>query len=307
MLLIEQFLILLWLPEQVFGLEAHRARVYLEILVMASISPLETSPESILHICLARRLVRYKTNRTFCFPFPTNSTAIHNMPVRSLPRILHISRGSKPTLVACATPRYMHATARRAKNPYYFYDVMAKQPRTSFDPSQFSFNNGHLSTEDRVKLVFGQLGSRQDRRLEAQKHSLSIAGLKLGARPEEPNNCCMSGCIDCVWELYKEELQEWKAKRKEIKKKLMLERTDLEWPEAVLGPEPKERRAARPEDKAKMSDEFAQLEDDDADDDLNVSIREFLKTEKRLKEKRKKLQLQQQQQQQQQPQQQAAA
>lgn len=184
-----------------------------------------------------------------------------------------------------------HSTARRPKNPYVFYDVMAKQPRTSFDPSEFSFNNHHLSTADRVALVFGEIGSRTTSRQSAEAHAHKFApGVVLPKRPEEPTNCCMSGCIDCVWEMYKEELQDWKTKRMEIKKLLMLDRTDLKWPEALLGPEPESRKLGGQADKSKAEEVTKSLEkDDDADGDLDVSIRAFLKTEKKLKERKRQV------------------
>lgn len=28
-------------------------------------------------------------------------------------------------------------------------------------------------------------------------------------KPEEPDNCCMSGCVNCVWDLYREEMETW--------------------------------------------------------------------------------------------------
>ncbi|KAF5093547.1 hypothetical protein D0Z00_004005 [Geotrichum galactomycetum] len=93
----------------------------------------------------------------------------------------------------------------------------------------------------------------------------------------------MSGCIDCVWELYKEDLADWKQKRKEIRHKLLAERTDLEWPENVLGPEPAERKKGT--SKA-MADKFVE---ENGDDDLDPNIKAFLKTEMKLKERKRKL------------------
>lgn len=60
--------------------------------------------------------------------------------------------------------------------------------------------------------------SRRD--LSYRNKSKVIAGINVPARPIEPDNCCMSGCINCVWELFNEDLEEWKAKRTEIVSKL---------------------------------------------------------------------------------------
>lgn len=34
-----------------------------------------------------------------------------------------------------------------------------------------------------------------------------------GERPQEPDNCCMSGCVNCVWDAYREEVEAWAATR----------------------------------------------------------------------------------------------
>lgn len=34
--------------------------------------------------------------------------------------------------------------------------------------------------------------------------------LELPPKPTEPDNCCMSGCTHCVWDIYMDDLERWK-------------------------------------------------------------------------------------------------
>ena len=102
----------------------------------------------------------------------------------------------------------------------------------------------------------------------------------------------MSGCVNCVWDAYREEVEEWAAGRRRR--------------EADLRTRPLESRlSAASRVKAEMahegaigdSDEIGRLgayEDVDLDDEgglfdgVPVGIKEFMKQEKRLREKRER-------------------
>ena len=50
---------------------------------------------------------------------------------------------------------------------------------------------------------------------------LKGAPIELPEKPESPENCCMSGCAHCVWDMYQEDIEDYAMRRKDIKKKFL--------------------------------------------------------------------------------------
>jgi len=143
----------------------------------------------------------------------------------------------------------------------------------------------------KARMVFGSRWDPNkpgDRRRELDAASRQIAGVLVPPRPQEPDNCCMSGCVSCVWDQYRDEIEDWAAKSAEARGKLEAQR-------------------AKPSTATKSSADMpthvtSSMDDDgggsdtnwigsggalgkDLFDDIPVGIREFMKAEKRLKEK----------------------
>ena len=47
----------------------------------------------------------------------------------------------------------------------------------------------------------------------------TINGVPIPPRPAEPDNCCMSGCIHCVWDDYRDEVEGWAIRLREAQAK----------------------------------------------------------------------------------------
>ncbi|KAI0424485.1 oxidoreductase-like protein [Xylaria sp. FL1042] len=180
------------------------------------------------------------------------------------------------------------------------------------------------SAQEKARIIFGSRlagpAERADRLQAIRDRSVLVAGVLVPPRPEEPDNCCMSGCVNCVWDRYGEELEDWAAASARAEEALQAERArarkspsvdvtegaravkDISMP----SPSPSSDNAAvsmdddgggsesnwRPEDmmkKAKMKTDRPKIAKDLWDDDLYsnvpVGIREFMKHEKRLKAK----------------------
>lgn len=106
-------------------------------------------------------------------------------------------------------------------------------------------------------------------------------------KPTEPDNCCMSGCVNCVWDLYREELEEWAAKSAEARTKIEAQRAK-DGPSAMKAGMPAHVAHSMDDDGGGSETNWdSGLELSGASGDLfeniPVGIREFMKTEKMLK------------------------
>jgi hypothetical protein len=141
----------------------------------------------------------------------------------------------------------------------------------------------------KARIIFGsKLAGPGERRKEIEAASQEIAGVMVPPRPAEPDNCCMSGCVNCVWDMYRDEMEEWAAKSAEARDKMQAQREEGLGTGSMLA------------GKGTPSHTVTSMDDDgggsetnwgptgtegDLFDDIPVGIREFMKTEKRLKQR----------------------
>ena len=116
--------------------------------------------------------------------------------------------------------------------------------------------------------------------MQARGEGEWIAETWIPPKPSEPDNCCMSGCVNCVWDGYREELEGWAGQRKEARLK--------------------EARQKQEEASGSMDDDgggretlwrnrdHGEFESEGLFEGVPVGIREFMKTEKKLGERKRR-------------------
>ncbi|KAI1487132.1 oxidoreductase-like protein [Biscogniauxia mediterranea] len=175
----------------------------------------------------------------------------------------------------------------------------ATTPTTSAEPA---------TAQEKVRIIFGSRlvgpADRAERLNAIRQRSKLVAGVLVPPRPEEPDNCCMSGCVNCVWDRYRDEMEEWVSASAAAEQALAAatatttpntlgsgggdvsganvqagsieqDGIDKHWEVNLL------KKANRP----KIAKD---LWDDELYKNVPVGIREFMKQEKRLKEKHEK-------------------
>ncbi|KAI1909300.1 hypothetical protein LOZ53_006623 [Ophidiomyces ophidiicola] len=172
-------------------------------------------------------------------------------------------------------------------------------PPSSHSPSK----QQELSPAERMSIVFGTrlagpgYTSRYNPDTPPDSTWQTINGVPIPPRPTEPDNCCMSGCVHCVWDDYRDNVEEWAARVQEVKKRrsrakvLSEESADVRH---ILRREVNNASSSMDDDgggsESNWNSDSLSPGSNDLFEGIPVGIREFMKIEKRLRDKKKAFQ-----------------
>lgn len=145
----------------------------------------------------------------------------------------------------------------------------------------------------KARVVFGsRLAGPGQRERELQASSHNIAGIMVPPKPEEPDNCCMSGCVNCVWDAYRDELEDWADKSAQARERVAAQRASGGATGSMTAEQGMPSHVATSMDDDGGGSETnwesglaASGKQGDLFGDIPVGIREFMRTEKMLKER----------------------
>lgn len=148
---------------------------------------------------------------------------------------------------------------------------------------------------EKGRIIFGsRLAGPGERRAEIDAKSKVIAGVLVPPKPTEPDNCCMSGCMNCVWDLYRDEMEEWAQKTAQARAALQAQREPGKATGTMVASQRTPSHVATSMDDdggGSQTNWVVEASPDHLFDDIPVGIREFMKTEKKLKQKHKEEQV----------------
>ncbi|KAH8649181.1 oxidoreductase-like protein [Xylariales sp. PMI_506] len=211
---------------------------------------------------------------------------------------LHPTPKTKPEEPPASATKAAKTTARKAASAQASSGEAVDAPKPAAPTPRLSAEPA--TAEEKARIIFGsRLAGPIERaeRLQAIKDkSTMIAGVLVPPKPEEPDNCCMSGCVNCVWDRFRDEMEDWVVASAKAEQRLEAEKAKTTGPatEPVRAAGVNSGEAVSMDDDGGGSDtnwpvERPKITKDLWDEDLYkgvpVGIREFMKTEKKLKER----------------------
>ena len=137
----------------------------------------------------------------------------------------------------------------------------------------------------RARIMFGASLSgpaeRAERLARIKSQSQMVAGVLIPPKPEEPDNCCMSGCVNCVWERFREDMEDWTAATKRAAEAQAKEKAG----DAAASATSMDSDGGGSETNWAEGKIAKDMWDDELFQGVPVGIREFMKQEKKLKQK----------------------
>ncbi|KAK8158218.1 oxidoreductase-like protein [Phyllosticta citribraziliensis] len=226
----------------------------------------------------------------------------HTLPTASAsPVAIQCRKKSKKSVIA---PPGQQAWPLRG----YYAEILSHPIHSNAAASRQSKAETKQETQAKAQIVFGsRLAGPTERKAARKAAAREVAGVEIPPRPEEPDNCCMSGCVNCVWDVYRDELEEWALASREAKRRMKEMKAagekDPEKERQVAAAEKERRRLADAAASSTSMDDDgggsealwsaeelggdeapAAVTEDDLFKDIPVGIREFMKTEKKLKQ-----------------------
>ncbi|KAK6383075.1 uncharacterized protein PV06_05358 [Exophiala oligosperma] len=172
---------------------------------------------------------------------------------------------------------------------------MREAPHTDHSALPTFVTTKDESVQARARKLFGTIEGSGYKSTTSETPDATwrtINGVPVPPRPAEPDNCCMSGCVHCVWDDYRDDVEAWAARVREAQSRKSPNHRQTEDPKLRLSrPEVHEASGSMDEDGGGSEGLWtAPAAPDDEDAlfaDIPVGIREFMATEKRIRERKR--------------------
>ena len=223
-------------------------------------------------------------------------------PVNKSPSRSNQRAPSRPLHTSSALGEQSHGSSQAQPLGDFYQDLLstpvpksANNTADDEDDLPTFVRSGDETKEERARKLFGNIhGSGYERRSERPEAVWqTINGVPVPPRPAEPDNCCMSGCVHCVWDDYRDDIEEWAGRLHEAQAKatntsnMSTPKVDLSRPEVGSA-------SGSMDDDGGGSEALwtapgpGQSEADALFAGVPVGIREFMATEKRIRDRKKR-------------------